>query len=253
MLFIFACIEQKYFRSRPLRRLSGIYRSIFFTFLNYKINKMPNHIQNRLTIVGENYDLIKSEISSEDRQIDFNQIISKPIELDIDQDSYLYPLSNQFSAKEPLLDIMKKLKARSSEETNKNFFQGLSNYLKYGHATWYSWCLENWGTKWNAYGQNDERNSDNVIYFQTAWSSPIPVIKALSEKYPNNEFKIEYADEDTGSNCGSIVFKNGVMIIKTIFENQSKAAYDMYFKLNPTDIKHYQLVGGAYEYIDTDD
>ena len=36
----------------------------------------------------------------------------------------------------------------------------------------------------------------------TAWSAPIPVIKKLSEMYPNIELTLEFADEDLGQNCG---------------------------------------------------
>lgn len=53
-----------------------------------------------------------------------------------------------------------------------------------GHASWYSWSLANWGTKWNAYsceiiGEDDERLD---FRFDTAWSPPEPVFEALAER-----------------------------------------------------------------------
>ena len=82
-------------------------------------------------------------------------------------------------------------------------------------------CFEN-GTKWNAYEccvdgisdsnfENDLMQSNRNIHFsfQTAWSTPVPIFEALSKKYPEATFYIEYADEDIGHNCGYFEIKNG--------------------------------------------
>ena len=55
---------------------------------------------------------------------------------------------------------------------------------KYGYSGWYDWCLTNWGTKWDArieecYIENDVL----TIYFDTAWSPPIPIYQELFEKH----------------------------------------------------------------------
>jgi hypothetical protein len=56
----------------------------------------------------------------------------------------------------------------------------------FGNKIWSDWNRENWGTKWNAYGQNDEdpenvaRTGDTLtLVFQTAWSPPKLWICAL--------------------------------------------------------------------------
>ena len=67
---------------------------------------------------------------------------------------------------------------------------------------WYAFNTENWGTKWDAC-------DGNVCYdhveFNTAWSTPEPVIKALAKKL-NDAIICVYADEDIGSNCGAYVY-----------------------------------------------
>lgn len=75
----------------------------------------------------------------------------------------------------------------------------------YGSYDWYNWNCENWGTKWNAYNTAITENSPFLteIEFDTAWSTPDPIIKALSVKYPNCVFEVIYADEDWGSNSGN--------------------------------------------------
>ena len=75
-----------------------------------------------------------------------------------------------------------------------------------GKDDWWQWSIDNWGTKWNAYAQEDAHDEIN---FQTAWNTPVPVIKALSLLFPNAEFSVRYADEDMGFNCGGYGFKNG--------------------------------------------
>lgn len=56
---------------------------------------------------------------------------------------------------------------------------------KYGHSDWYSWSLDNWGTKWEArvdeVNEYDEDSSSVHIYFETAWSPPIAFFKKMED------------------------------------------------------------------------
>ena len=80
----------------------------------------------------------------------------------------------------------------------------IENYEKYGCTTWYDWCTKYWGTKWNAYS-NEQRDED-TIEFETAWSNPEPVMLKLSEMYPEATIEHWWADEDMGSNDGYRVY-----------------------------------------------
>lgn len=141
------------------------------------------------------------------------------------------------------------VKDLSNEDFNL-FIQCLKNYREYGNTSWYEWSIENWGTKWNAYSQNDERNTSDTIYFQTAWSSPIELMAELSSKFPKVTLQLDYADEDSGSNTGRITLQNGEAIEVFQPESQSKEGYDIYFELHPNSVSDYKLVNGKYEYID---
>ena len=76
---------------------------------------------------------------------------------------------------------------------------------KYGADNWYDWCINNWGTKWDACHAAIERvpyvlagpqSKDRVeISFDTAWCAPEPVIHALVRKYPNLNFVHSYSYE----------------------------------------------------------
>lgn len=102
----------------------------------------------------------------------------------------------------------------------------IHNILTYGCDTWYDWCCENWGTKWNACEVCMGRDS---ISFQTAWSVPDPIFEAFAyicDKH-NVTFDGEYADEDRGHNSGHISSENGI----TEYENNSQQALKAYIEL----------------------
>lgn len=86
----------------------------------------------------------------------------------------------------------------------------INNVLEYGYDTWYDWSCANWGTKWNS--SSTYVVSDNEVEFDTAWSCPFEVLKALSKQYADIEIYVEFADEDLGSNCGYFTLQNGECI-----------------------------------------
>ena len=71
-----------------------------------------------------------------------------------------------------------------SGNANKMLDEGIllvSNIRNYGAPTWYEWCVENWGTKWNSC---DTYISGDSLCFWTAWSPCLPVIEAMSKMFP---------------------------------------------------------------------
>lgn len=81
----------------------------------------------------------------------------------------------------------------------------------YGQNNWYDWSLANWGTKWNAYGYDENKNNNpkEKITFLTAWSAPHPIMEKLAEMYPEVNIQHEWADEDIGMNCGRYCYSKG--------------------------------------------
>ena len=137
---------------------------------------MPNHILNQLNISGNEKQILKLR----------EQIKGDDNNEKCEDDDIL------------LIDFEKIIPMPETEKDN-----------------WYNWRLENWGTKWNAYHFVDEPSDHGFIQFDTAWSTPKPIIKKLSELYPTLTFYVEYADEDLGSNCGTYQYKNGKLLKET--------------------------------------
>lgn len=90
---------------------------------------------------------------------------------------------------------------------------------------WYEWSINNWGTKWNAYGydKNADYSKNENLYFQTAWSAPHPILQKLSQLYPDIAFEHEWADEDIGQNCGRYSYQGGERIEEYVPESEKDA------------------------------
>jgi hypothetical protein len=61
------------------------------------------------------------------------------------------------------------------------------------------WAITNWGCKWDATETNLEGSIDNgevYIRFETPWSPPTPILRALREQYPDLVFTMRYRLED---------------------------------------------------------
>lgn len=63
----------------------------------------------------------------------------------------------------------------------------------------YEWCIRHWGTKWGAYESKliyedlESEYFSSVEYrFKSAWSPPLPVIRAAWEKFPKLSFELNY-------------------------------------------------------------
>jgi len=213
---------------------------------------MPNHVTNILTITGpeELVARIKSEIAGTyddpdagERLIDFNKIVPCPDTLKITSGTTTsngiailkwrqgdtsdiekimgYNWATEFATPDDLITHMLDKGLANLEEGQ----MALDNLRDYGHQDWYSWSTSNWGTKWNAYEQYPREGG--AIKFETAWSTPYPVIEAVSLKFPEAVFFLRYADEDFGHNCGEYTFQGGDLVEETTPEGGSEEALEL--------------------------
>lgn len=173
---------------------------------------MPNHISNRLTLLCSEDEAARvfAAIAGSNKDgsatlIDFNKLIPYPEEyVRLDRESREWEKSHPENP----------WKGRPADGFNQGGYQ---------------WCVDNWGTKWSAYDQ--EKRSLTSIYFETAWSPPVPVMDALAARFPDLRFMLEYADEDIGSNAGVIRYAKGRKGVGTL---GGAEAVRLWFDLNPT-------------------
>jgi hypothetical protein len=192
---------------------------------------MPNHITNRLTIIGteEQVKQVREAIKGEreDQFIDFNKIAPIPKELENTQSPLRIISQKEYNEQE------RRIRENDLTDNEKNWglSRGLTQKLadeyreKFGHADWYGWQIENWGTKWNAYDQCSI--DENVIEFQTAWSTPHSLLVNLSIMFPEVTFEVRFADEDFGYNVGEFTLFGGEEIDCNIPDGGSDEAFEM--------------------------
>ena len=207
---------------------------------------MPNHVENHIEFSGDKQriDAMLEQIKDDEYgigTIDFNKIIPMPESLNIEAGSktdrglkayrdfievYTFGCSVEDALK-ALVNIPEKSEEiflhqrtdiqRDEWELGKTAWQ---NIQIYGAPTWYDWAIGKWGTKWNAYGYDGytDYSACDELTFQTAWSAPHPILKKLSEMYPDVSLKHQWADEDIGMNCGERTYLGGKIIDQFIPE-----------------------------------
>lgn len=122
----------------------------------------------------------------------------------------------------------------------------------YGYATWYDWCVDNWGTKWNSHQFRLE--SDGSCTFETAWAHPVPLINALSRQHPQLAFEVCYADEDLGTNAGRYSIKNGKWFDAGWVLDGSREAFELAFSFwGGEELFRWDGAQHRYVYIGHDD
>jgi hypothetical protein len=63
----------------------------------------------------------------------------------------------------------------------------------------YGKYCDRWGTKWNVSDCDiDDDGGSITVWFETAWSPPIPIMEALTKKYPALSFTLEYSEGGVG-------------------------------------------------------
>lgn len=187
---------------------------------------MPNHVTN---VIEAREEVIKSMLN-EEGFVDFCKIIPSHEDLDLDGSDGISceaedaaklmcrekPSDNELIARLEIINRLRISALTMSDRIFEQFVMMMQNKRKHGFYHFMDYARNAWGTKWNAYDQNKENNTPTQVQFKTAWSHPHPVLKALSEKFPEERIKVKYADEDTGSNCGYYTIKNGEFIEECI-------------------------------------
>ena len=140
---------------------------------------MPNWCHNRITIFGseESEKKLKEIEKIFEKENPFNEIYPIPDFKNIPNEK----------GELPKLEQMKNPKGEIMWETY-NFPDGTND------DRWYSWCISNWGTKWDACDVDIEFEDSQILElrFDTAWSPPEGIVERLREKYPDLSFQCFY-------------------------------------------------------------
>jgi hypothetical protein len=204
---------------------------------------MPNHITN-IVITDIDLSKYKSEGIDEDTKkpykldFDFNKIIPMSDSLHMKNfhsgiETWVKICTGQINfepAENPTIDIkeftsrlesstaIQTIKGKNNRKNVKDFddkefeafIQAIKNYREYGYMSWYEWSIDNWGTKWNAYGV---KKIEGFLSFDTAWAHPELIFKKLSSFHPEEKIQVLHNDEGS-SEIYLSTYKSGELIEK---------------------------------------
>lgn len=192
---------------------------------------MPNHIQNQIIAPAEVIEAITRGYTPEEIQDQKNDVENmRKSELN----DWFTAERRDIAVKRREAKVVEMLTAKITDfnmviPQPVNIETGdCSGKHEPGIICWRDWSINNWGTKWNGYELELERDGDGTakLRFQTAWSHPVPVIEALSTMFPEAEIQVSYADEDLGYNLGEYKILNGARTELLEIEEGSNDAND---------------------------
>ena len=202
---------------------------------------MPNHVSTILKLSGDSKQIKKfiADIKVEGKEeYDFDLLLPVPKELEgtcapsriVSEDDYRAFLD----------EVAQKKVAFERGEITKHqldfaaaaapITQAMSDDLKkrFGFDNWYSWRLNNYGTKWGMY--DVEFDGVDSFSYNTAWSPATEYFLTISEKFPKVNFTHEFADEGGGF-LGYETIKNGKVIETCEYDWSSDKGIELRQKL----------------------
>jgi len=172
---------------------------------------MPNWCYNRMSVTGDRDSLIKlteaitrkhdsslAETTMGVEQVDYDLTVLFPVPEELRISAMFF---NTETDDPEYQELLKKYEA---------------NKAKYGHTTWYDWCIENWSTKWSPrieeWTINDYPNGSEIYaYYETAWSPADGLIREVSRQFPTLLFTVSSDEEGRSFSC-VMAFSKGEMV-----------------------------------------
>jgi hypothetical protein len=122
---------------------------------------MPNWCDNTLTLTHDDPKMIHRAVKAFGQGKLLNEFIPVP-------DALTETMSGSYGDDDKQQDL------EAQQESNRQ---------KYGYATWYDFCVGEWGTKWDVGGADDfteQIDKNNVRFcFQSAWAPPVDAYSKL--------------------------------------------------------------------------
>ena len=131
---------------------------------------MPNWCYNRVSVYSENTKDMDELFDIFNNENPFNALIPSPVWSETpNEDGEL-----------PVLEEHKDADGKVLFTTHKFPKSGKTD------DRWYDWQIQNWGTKWEPTDLTVEQCDQEVeLSFNTAWSPPEAICRAIRERYPD--------------------------------------------------------------------
>ena len=131
---------------------------------------MPNWCYNRVSVYSENTDQVTELFDIFNNPEPFNALIPSP----------KWSETPNEDGELPVIEEHKDSDGKVLFTTHKFPKSGKTD------DRWYDWQIQNWGTKWEPTDLSVEQCDEELeITFNTAWSPPEDICRAIRNKYPD--------------------------------------------------------------------
>jgi hypothetical protein len=180
---------------------------------------MPNWCSNTLDIrakTKEDLDDFLEKAKNENYEFSLESLYPIPEELKVGSHRYLQSY-DPIEIEKTHRENAEKYKWNMSEEDLQKKIdeeiaiaeQYAENKKKYGAVSWYDWCVEKWGTKWDVEGYVSRGgDTDAHITFESAWSPPTYWLEHVAPQFPNLKFQLNYREEGVGFEGSTYAYRD---------------------------------------------
>jgi hypothetical protein len=138
---------------------------------------MPNWCQNDVTLSHTDPEMIKRAFTALENGTFLEEFIPVP---------------------EALKNLASTTHGNENAEAHNKLREELVN--KYGYASWYDYCVNEWGTKWDVGEAGSAELSEDGLslttYFESAWAPPVSAYEKLADL--GFDIKAYYCEEGVG-------------------------------------------------------
>lgn len=162
---------------------------------------------------------------------ELREVIITALENLVQRDRYSFISSQYVTEKLPTIEAERKALNEYYEKFNIDRNDVLriglirfTNLVKHGFVSWYEFCINVWGTKWNAW--DTFIVDDDNVEFTTAWGPPYGIFMKISEMYPYDLITVNWSEE--GGHNGLLQFHSGECIqdIEYVYDQDVYASYE---------------------------
>ena len=177
---------------------------------------MPNWCMNKVRIRADSKTL--SEIKDTLRGLEYFRPVNcddRKIQLPLESKESLFSFHKIIPQPDDCLDPEDPRRV-NAKPTSDDLLESLSKKSNGTMPDWWTWRVNNWGTKWPV-GDTvgfEEKKGSIVYHFDTAWSPPVPIIHRLSVMFPKANILLSFYEPGCIGR-GSVTFKNGIIINET--------------------------------------
>ena len=195
---------------------------------------MPNWVMNELTCIFETSEEFQSFKNKVDEKNFYNSFLPMPEILVDTQSPHIAPgdFINAVNKSKGTNFLTLESIALSGDEWDaeraKSIIKNIKAFERTGYHDWHSWCMDNWGVKWDAVNCKSKEllHFNTIVYsFNSPWGTPKHFVEELSKLYPEAIFELVAGSIENDDHY-EFTCRNGITELTCSYEDFRSAVMD---------------------------